>query len=257
MVSSSPSSRKIRKSSKRTTIPFNNLPDDLVLMEVISRVAVSSLADVCSLKLVSKSLHNLSNDAHVFQNVSIDEIPLNSWKQNPRISSFLQNCRNNGNREALFRRGIVNYFGWRRSTSEGFECLVRAAAKKHREAMYIHGMILVCSGSETKHKGLEILSPLVKSSMTKTIENLEGCRERIENHIRGRWTDQSLIKQIQRSYNRDICTCDGHTKAFLVRNTIWNRYGEDKDQNFPICQNCLWSYEVDRFLSILESSAKC
>ncbi|XP_024004711.1 putative F-box protein At1g67623 [Eutrema salsugineum] len=263
MVSSSmmSSSVSIKKSRKRT-LSIDCLPQD-ILVEVSSCVAASSLSSVRNLRLVSKSFQQTCDDRYVISRLSLHETPLFHWNHNPeRFSNFFKRCRKNGNPEALYRKGLINYF-LENQKHKGLKLLTRAAEKGNHEANYVYGMILICLGDKgnpggpallggnTKQKGFKILSGLIKPLMSTTLQELVELRDRIRDSIL--WRGIPVMKELKRAYVREKCECDGKTMKFVAYNCVWHRYGEDNDMNTSsACEFCLWHHEVELFFYNIE-----
>ncbi|CAN7087146.1 unnamed protein product [Brassica oleracea var. botrytis] len=287
MRSSSLHASCIFKNSNKRRVSLDSLPDDL-LVEISSRTAASSLSAVRNLRLVSKTFKRTCDEKYVISRLSLHELTLLTWYhyQDPelerkvrteherkvlnrkkelerkvrteRLSNFYKRCRRNGNPEALYRKGIINYFR-RNQKHKGLKLLSQAAKKGNKEATYVYGLILICGGGrdiyeegpvlhggETKQEGFKILSSLIKSLMSKTLEELVDMREKIGGSIR--WLGTPVMKELKRAYAPDKCGCDGRTSDFLAYNCAWHRYGEDNDMNTSsACEICLWDHEVKCF----------
>ncbi|KAF5736930.1 putative F-box protein [Tripterygium wilfordii] len=80
---------------------------------------------------------------------------------------------------------MVEYFG-DGSHESWLEDLKKAAAKGHKEATYVYGIILLCAGGESKEQGMELLCSM------KNEKSLEGLslavrRERIKAALHRLW----------------------------------------------------------------------
>lgn len=151
MVSSSLHASCIFKNSNKRRVSLNSLPDDL-LLEISSRTAASSLSAVRNLRLVSKTFKRTCDEKYVISRLSLHELTLLSWHQGPEpqrkarsLSNFYKRCRRNGNPEALYLKGVNNYFR-RNQKHKGLKLLSQAAKKGNKEAIYIYGLILICGG---------------------------------------------------------------------------------------------------------------
>ncbi|KAL0801181.1 hypothetical protein Bca101_056357 [Brassica carinata] len=263
MRSSSLHASCIFKNSNKRRVSLDSLPDDL-LVEISSRTAASSLSAVRNLRLVSKTFKRTCDEKYVISRLSLHELDLLTWYhyQDPeldyqgselerkvrielerkvrtkRLSNFYRRCRRNGNPEALYRQGIINYFR-RNQKRRGLKLLSQAAKKGNKEAIYIYGLILICGGGrgipegpvlhggETKQEGFKILSSLIKPLMSKTLGELVEFRDKIGGSIR--WLGTPVMKELKRAYVPDKCGCDGRTSDFIAYNCAWHRYGEDND----------------------------
>lgn len=149
MVSSS-----FKKPHKPTIISLDSLPEDL-LVEISSCIAASSLSAVHNLRVVSKPFRYICDDRYVISRLSLNEneIPLFPWFHDPeRFSNFIERCRRNGNPQALYRKGLINYF-FEDQKDKGLKLLSIAAEKGSHEAKYVYGMILICLGGRRSSPG--------------------------------------------------------------------------------------------------------
>ncbi|ESQ27666.1 hypothetical protein EUTSA_v10019573mg [Eutrema salsugineum] len=254
------SSSSFKKSHKTTTkISLNSLPEEL-LVEISSRVAASSFSDVHNLQLVSKTFQNYCNDGYVFQRVSFHGIPLFPWHRRNRekFSKFFKRCLRNGNPEALYRKGLIDYFHLDSAKEQGhgggIEYLARAAEKGNQEARYVYGIILICLGGKTKQKGFKILSSLIKPLMSSTVKEVATLRKINRDIIL--WRGGPMMRQLKGSYVREKCNCDGRTEMFLAKSCVSNGFDEDSNiitsssssSSSSFCEICLWHHEVHLFL---------
>jgi hypothetical protein len=83
------------------------LPNDM-LTKVLTKVASSSFTDFFKAKLTCKDLCGLAEEDHIFQQVSLENIP-HYWCTNAEVM-FLKHCKESGNSAAIFREGIHEYF---------------------------------------------------------------------------------------------------------------------------------------------------
>ncbi|KAF8046241.1 hypothetical protein N665_3919s0002 [Sinapis alba] len=257
MASSSLHPSCLFKNSNNRKISLDSLPEDL-LVEISSCTAASSLSAVRNLRLVSKTFRRTCDEKYVISRLSLHELTLLNWPQDPKkLSNFYKRCRRNGNPQALYLKGTINYF-LRNQKHKGLKLLSKAAEKGNKEATYVYGLILICGGGrgipegpvslggETKQKGLKILSSLIKPSMSKTLEELVEIRDKIGASIR--WLGTPVMKELKEAYVPDKCRCDGRTNRFIAYNCAWHRYGEDNDMDTSTaCNFCLWDHEVERF----------
>ncbi|VVB14841.1 unnamed protein product [Arabis nemorensis] len=208
------------------------------------------LSAIRSLRLVSKSFRHICDDKYVLYRLSLDEIPLFPWTHNPERSNFLKRCRRSGNSEALYRKGLINFF-LDNHTHKGLRLLTEAAEKGNKEAIYVYGMVLICFGDKTKQKGFKILSSLMKPLMSNTMKELVELRYKIRDSLW--WRGRPVMKQLKRTYVPEKCECDGQTKTFLRKNCAWHGYGEDNDMNTSsACEFCFWHHEVELFFDNIE-----
>ncbi|KVI05759.1 hypothetical protein Ccrd_015936 [Cynara cardunculus var. scolymus] len=83
-----------------------SLPGDL-LIDVLARVASSSFTDLFNAKLSCRDFLGAAEDEYIFQHVSIDKFPVIHWfPPSDELLSFLNQCIDKGNPEAMFRQGM-------------------------------------------------------------------------------------------------------------------------------------------------------
>ncbi|KAJ7979073.1 F-box protein [Quillaja saponaria] len=121
---------------KNRIAPINSLPNEL-LQQVLARVAATSFSDIYNAKLSCKAFLGAAEDDFIFEHISMDKFPRNSWDPSNKVFSFLKRCLQSGNAEALYRKGMMDYFSDLQIES-GRECLKRAAQKGHMEAKYVY-----------------------------------------------------------------------------------------------------------------------
>ncbi|KAI3720388.1 hypothetical protein L6452_21304 [Arctium lappa] len=127
---------------------IGSLPRDL-LVDVLSRVASSSFTDLFNAKLCCKDYLEAAEDEYILQHISMDKFPIVYWvPPDDESLSFLTRCILKGNPEAIFRRGMMEYFSLTRAES-GIDYLKTAAKKGHPEATYAYCMILLSEGDQS------------------------------------------------------------------------------------------------------------
>nr|XP_027060848.1 putative F-box protein At1g67623 [Coffea arabica] len=133
-----------QKRSSRTSIL--SLPTE-VLSEVLARVASSSSADLFRAKLCCKLFNEVSEAKNIYQRVSLDRFEIVPWPKNHKVSRFLKKCRQSKNPEALYRKGVVDFFSDKHEDS-ALENLEEAANSGHADAAYALGIIYIFVGGD-------------------------------------------------------------------------------------------------------------
>ncbi|KAK1575673.1 hypothetical protein Q3G72_007452 [Acer saccharum] len=209
---------------------IKSLPKDL-LIDVLTRVASSSVADLFNVERSCKDLLEVGNDNFVLQHACMDCFPIAPWPVSDKASLFLRRCRESGNAEALFRQGMFEYFTLL-ETKSGLMLLQRAAHKGHTEATYIVGILLLSlshGDNRLRRRGLNLLSCLKRRRCFKVGE----CRKRVKRVVSSLW--------IHNSVNVDTRTCN-----------CWNtcRRGWEEDNFGVTCsESCFWVREATMFFS--------
>ncbi|XP_071713549.1 putative F-box protein At1g67623 [Rutidosis leptorrhynchoides] len=160
----------------------DNLPREM-LVEILARVASSSFTTLFNAKLSSKDLMEAAQDDYIYQRISINKFPVIHWfPPKEDVVSFLTRCFEKGNPEALFRRGMINYFR-RANVESGLELLKSAVAKGHFEATYVYGMILLARGNQSNQQGLNLLNSMKSSTRGWKVQDSRAKIESIVNQI--------------------------------------------------------------------------
>ncbi|KAH6767072.1 hypothetical protein C2S52_018055, partial [Perilla frutescens var. hirtella] len=95
-----------RFSKKNKVLTLETIPYELVT-EILSRVAASSVADIYNVKLSSKKLKEVAEDARVYQHACLEKFPIVQWKPlSEKQKYFLKKCRESSNPELLYRDAL-------------------------------------------------------------------------------------------------------------------------------------------------------
>ncbi|KAH0657740.1 hypothetical protein KY289_026488 [Solanum tuberosum] len=124
-------------SKKKNYIEY--LPREL-LIDIVERIASYSLKDLMRVKLSSKVLNEVANEPSIYQKVTLVSIPYRRWSIVQEAISFLEMCRASGNLEALYRKGVFDFFNRNDPTALGM--INQAADGGHIGASYV----LACIG---------------------------------------------------------------------------------------------------------------
>ncbi|KAJ9554406.1 hypothetical protein OSB04_018451 [Centaurea solstitialis] len=217
-----------------------SLPGDL-LIDVLARVASSSFTDLFNAKLSCRDFLGAAEDEYIFQHVSIDKFPVIHWfPPSDELLSFLNQCIDKGNPEALFRQGMIEFFSLARIET-GLEYLKRASEKGHVEATYVYGMILLSRGGQSSQQGLNILNSM-KASRSKNLK-IRDCRAKIKAIIREMWINNSI------SLNEVRCTCqerNNNKKVCFLKRKF------DEEEDIIGCESCGWHREVISFCKMVD-----
>ncbi|WRX33624.1 hypothetical protein QQP08_026111 [Theobroma cacao] len=129
---------------KKKSTNINSLPREM-LAEILRHAASNSIVDFRNVKLSCKAFLEASNDNHIFENVSMENISLVPWYKKEKI--FLKRCKDAKNAEALYRTGMLKFFN-KKKLESGLRYLKKAIKKNHVEAKYVYGIILICLGAK-------------------------------------------------------------------------------------------------------------
>ncbi|MFS7934202.1 putative F-box protein [Helianthus anomalus] len=223
----------------QSTRTIGSLPKDL-LIDVLARVASSSLTGLFSAKLSCKEFLESTKDDYIFQHISLDKFPVTEWSPlSQREYSFLSHCFIKGNPESLFRQGMIEYFK-QVNVNFGLEFLKRAVEKGHSEATYVYGMILLSGGDQSSQHGLNLLNSMNCSRSRNW--NVRECRDKIDTILSRMWINNriALEKVNTKCQKRD------HVIRFEKRG--WSL---DEDIEISSCHTCLWYRELVYFCRIM------
>ncbi|XP_071925386.1 putative F-box protein At1g67623 [Coffea arabica] len=224
-----------QKESSRTSIL--SLPTE-VLSEVLVRVASSSSTDLFRAKLCCKLFYEVSEADNIYQRVSLDKFEIVPWQKNDKLSRFLKKCRESKNPEALYRKGMVDYFTDKHKDS-ALECLEEAANSGHADAAYALGIIYIFfGGDELKRQGILLLSGMKKSRILKGRVKL--CRENLRALLRMIWVKNPMFLNPTL-----ICCAMTHDK----KTSSWPMDADDVEES--TCEGCACDEEIGAICAAL------
>ncbi|KAH0679352.1 hypothetical protein KY284_020437 [Solanum tuberosum] len=150
---------------------IESLPRE-ILIDIVEGIASYSLKDLMRVKLSSRVLNQVANEPSVYQKVILLNIPVFIWPCSVvrRYTSFLEMCRASENLEALYRKGVYDFFN--HSDSNGLGMLSQAADGGHISASYVLAIISIFNGGESMREGLMFIANM-------TPLKLRRCREKL------------------------------------------------------------------------------
>nr|XP_027120625.1 putative F-box protein At1g67623 [Coffea arabica] len=212
----------------QTTTSFSSLPRELV-SEVLARVAASSSTDLSRAKLCCKRFADVAEDNRVYQRVSVAKFDIVPWRKNPKVSMFVKKCRRCKNPEALYRKGVVNYFRGK-NVESALQRVEEAAKAGHDEAAYALAVIFVFGGEELKQKGMAMLSGMKKSAAQR--RRVKEWRDNLRRILKMIWVQNSLVLG-----KRPICCGSQHKRK--------RGWGPDElDAVESTCEGCACDEEI-------------
>ncbi|XP_022756707.1 putative F-box protein At1g67623 [Durio zibethinus] len=239
----------------KTNNIVGSLPKEM-LSEILMHAASNSVNDFVNVKLSCKAFLEASNYDHIFENVSMKKLSFVPWRKSEK--HFLKRCKDARNAEALYRKGMVNYFS-RRNAESGLRYLKKAVEKGHVEAIYTYGIILICLGGELRKQGLQALSSSnLMTSCSKRSFKIASCRSKTKKFLSSMWVYVSLDEPKEYCVNNAkvvCCNCDDHDVAprpncLSSEGQSWEASNNLVD-NLPCCDSCFWNREAALFCSIL------
>ncbi|KAJ4978860.1 hypothetical protein NE237_009640 [Protea cynaroides] len=224
---------RLMKRTKKQLFPcIKPLPEEL-LTEVFARVGSSSVIDLFNVKQSCKKFFNAGCDAEVLRRVSLEKFPTVPWMSSSEYYSFLRDCEEKGNPEALFKHGMVEYFSSKNKQESGMKFLKKAACLGHEEAAYILGLILLCTDHRLKAQAFDFLKIVEKESSTSST-NIQKCRKRLEKIIREMWTSRGSLPQPE-----PLCT-----SLVCKKNGLKSGWVSIEDEELSNCEDCRWDHEI-------------
>ncbi|KAL1198878.1 putative F-box protein [Cardamine amara subsp. amara] len=163
----------------------------------------------------------------------------------------MKRCRECENPEAIYRKGLINYFhktSHEQQRQKGLDQMRRAVKEKHEEARYVLGLVLLCLGVVNSEEGLHVLSPLFVGDKLSTLQaKFQIFCGKLQNSWS--WWGRDRGTKLKRTYSKRVCHCDGRTQ---FQNQGWCRNGSDR--YLPVreaCPICVWDYEISKFSEYL------
>ncbi|TMX02376.1 hypothetical protein EJD97_021805, partial [Solanum chilense] len=139
-----------RKETRKNFIEF--LLSEIVIL-IVERIASYSIQDLVSIKLNSRFLNEVANEHYVYHKVHWSAFsPKPRWMMNQQAISFMNICIASENLEALYRKGMFNFFNCNDPTALGM--VNKAAEGGHRVAEYVLAIISIFEGSKSMREGL-------------------------------------------------------------------------------------------------------
>ncbi|KAH0712433.1 hypothetical protein KY285_007984 [Solanum tuberosum] len=134
---------------------IESLPREL-LIDIIERIASYSLKDLMRVKLSSRVLNQVANEPSVYQKVTLVNFPYRRWSIVQEAISFLEMCRASGNLEALYIKGMFDFFNRNDPTALGM--INQAADGGHIGASYVLAIISIFNGGESMREDLMFIA---------------------------------------------------------------------------------------------------
>ncbi|XP_058086384.1 F-box protein At2g35280-like [Magnolia sinica] len=231
---------KVMKRRQQQVPVINSLPQELVV-DIIASVAASSLSDLCNVKLTCKEFHEAARDDYVFQRASIEALPTIEWRTSSQASLFLKQCEASGNPDAVYKRGMIEYFS-RAHIQLGINFLKRAANSGHLESTYVLGIILY-SNESSQEEGMELLKK-VKSTNDGGIDK---CLMRSMKVLREMWINNTIPLPESKCVDP---TCRNR-RMHVVPNVIDHSWGNQCKEPSFCSQTCNWDHELNKFCNFL------
>ncbi|XP_027171588.1 putative F-box protein At1g67623 [Coffea eugenioides] len=178
-----------------------------------------------------KLFYEVSDADNIYHRVSLDKFEIVPWQKNDKVSRFLKKCRKSKNPEALYRKGVVDYFTDKHEDS-ALECLEEAANSGHADAAYALGIIYIfIGGDELKRKGMRLLSRMKKSRILKGKVKL--CCDNLRVLLRMIWVKNPVFLN-----PTPICCAMTHER----KTSSWPMDADDVEES--TCEGCACDEEI-------------
>lgn len=235
------SMKRARKGRETNKAGIKSLPSELML-EIIAKVASTSLTDLFNVKLSCKYFLGLAKDDYIFQHVTLMELKL--WRDGVEYLNLLKRCLECENPDALFKEGLYGYIAGK-NQELGLRYLKKAYEKGHVEATYVYGIILICSGGQFKQQGLEILSSLINCKLGGS--RIEECRRTIENHMQCLWKINRIVPNQESYFHCNNCKKVPDFSGMKTVACVKGDYILDEDGKFMCCDYRRCEHEATLF----------
>ena len=129
---------------------------------------------------------------------------------------------------------------------KGLFKIENAAKYEIKEASYILGLVLLCSGEENNvNRGMTLLTSIMKELKGKGIVK---CRKKLRDFLHSIWFKNNLI-----SNNKPHIACpEQHQGKILSNWDVGYYYDEDYEDNI-VCDFCKCAREIELFYQMLPS----
>ncbi|KAG5615589.1 hypothetical protein H5410_015413 [Solanum commersonii] len=227
----------VKKKSSKVTRSKKNYIESLqrqLLIDILERISSYSFKDLMNVRL--RVLNQVASEPSVYQKVTLVDFteyiwPCNPWSVIRKCTSFLEMCRASGNFEALYRKGVVDYF--HHSNPNALEMLNQAADRGDIGASYALAIISIFKGGESMREGLMFIANMKKMKSLK----IRRCRHKLRYILFGRVSEPHLLGErpicytVHQFYHVrcELCSCDLERDEENVCNFFRWRDREDVD----------------------------
>ncbi|KAK4722557.1 hypothetical protein R3W88_012790 [Solanum pinnatisectum] len=188
-------------------------------------------------KLSSRVLNQVANEPSVYQKVTLVNFPYRRWLIVQEAISFLEMCRATGNLEALYRKGVFDFFNCNDPTTLGM--INQAIDGGDIGAYYVLAIISIFNGGESMREGLMFIANMKKLEPLK----VKRCRKNLRNILGGRWVPEPNLLG-----GRPIC-CTVHQLERIGRRNGWPMGSDNEDDiRYDLCSCDLELNYVVKFL---------
>ncbi|KAI9099565.1 hypothetical protein K1719_024570 [Acacia pycnantha] len=221
-----------------------------ILVNIASKVASQSLADLYRLKLTSKEIMNITDDDYVYKHAYLDRVPFFRINAIPQEDSFLSRCRSSSNLESIYRQGMKEYFLDNELYEKGLSMVRMAAQKGHKRSMYAFAMIvLMCSDARKGSLGpKELEEALAYLRFLRNQKCVLKCRNEVVEFVR--FLTWFMRFGLEMAPRERLCRNVPCTNTWKLRIGSCCLLTDDDDENDPnMCESCRWDFEVKEFFA--------
>ncbi|KAG5589628.1 hypothetical protein H5410_040142 [Solanum commersonii] len=115
-----------------------------LLIDIVERIASYSVKDLMNVRLSSRVLNQVANEPFVYQKVTLVNLPYRRWSIVQEAISFLEMCKAPGNLEALYKKGVFDFFN--HNDPNAMRMINQAANGGHIGAFYVLSIISIFKG---------------------------------------------------------------------------------------------------------------
>lgn len=227
------------RQTRRSYTTIYNLPKDL-LIEIIAKVAANSISDLHKAKVCCKDFLHATDEDYIYQHATLEKFNKIHPSITDKTVAFFKRCMNCGNLESFLLKGMRDFFTFGKIDS-GLESIKKAFQGGNTDAMYIYGMIHICSNDEEKIKeGLTIL----RSMRMSTTISIVRSRDRVLRYYQDMWVRKRL------EYDRRLCYSHPIPRRWTTFPPMIKSPPSDDDENKYIqlsCDFCLGDHELQSF----------
>ncbi|XP_077252546.1 F-box protein At5g50450-like [Tasmannia lanceolata] len=188
--------KKMKRKHQNSISSIKSLPTDLVV-EIMGLVASSSISNLINMKLACKEFHEASGDNRIFRWVSMESLPTVMWDLSSKTAIFVKRCEENGNPDALYKIGMIQYFS-SNNTELGRDLLKKAADSGNLGAIYTL-WIIQFSDPSSEMEGMELLNKFKSERI-----GIEKCRGATKKLLREIWIKNTLRQRRESRWSYEL-----------------------------------------------------
>ncbi|XP_071695640.1 F-box protein At1g67340-like [Rutidosis leptorrhynchoides] len=168
--------RKRSKLSPSHYDPFDNVPDDIVLL-ILSKLSSTAdcPTDFVTTLLTCKRFNGLGLNAVVLSKASAETFAVKPNKWSPPAHRFLQRCSDAGNAEASYILGMIQFYCFQ-NRRNGASLMAKAAIRSHAAALYSLAIIQF-NGSGGSKNVKDLIGGVTLCARAASLGHIDALRE--------------------------------------------------------------------------------